>query len=351
MSVGSFEMIWSVLRYKRRSVIPQRRVGSGFIWATASIRLQPKRKRQKGGRWRDDGQRHCVISRALNWWVLGVSSAATLLCFFRFFFNRHQLSSPGPCRHGRPCWRRLLRRDTWGAPATFADRDGGGTGRRDCGDQAPQTHEVWGKCLRGRLLQDAIIICLPRPLPWERGCFHAPSPPALRFLCLTVWWPIPWPPGPVRETEEERVSGVKGQMGGLHWVLPWCLHHLAGVDRNGFRHQPLEIAAQTDTFHADESLLSQHCPEGAYMEQDNQSHHSLQYTDRKTSSWGLKIVLLLRILWMWFVRQLLVHWHHVCEGDLKGENRNQYWKHIFKLYTGVSFYFFPMGSRPHWQLS
>lgn len=77
-------MIWSVLWYKRRSVITQKRVGSDFISAITSIRLQPKRKRQKRGKWRDDGQRHCVISRALNWWVLWVSSAATLFCFLDF---------------------------------------------------------------------------------------------------------------------------------------------------------------------------------------------------------------------------------------------------------------------------
>lgn len=60
---------------------------------------------------------------------------------------------------------------------------------------------------------------------------------------------------------------------GLLWVLLRRLRHLAGVDRDGFRHQPLEVAAQTDTFHADESLLSQHGPEGAQMEQDHQSLH------------------------------------------------------------------------------
>lgn len=37
--------------------------------------------------------------------------------------------------------------------------------------------------------------------------------------------------------------------------------HLAGVDGDGFGHETLEVAAQTDTFHTDQSLLGEHRPE------------------------------------------------------------------------------------------
>lgn len=39
------------------------------------------------------------------------------------------------------------------------------------------------------------------------------------------------------------------------------LRHLAGVDRDRLCHETLEVAAQTDTFNTDQSLLRQHRPE------------------------------------------------------------------------------------------
>lgn len=36
--------------------------------------------------------------------------------------------------------------------------------------------------------------------------------------------------------------------------------HLAGIDRDGFCHEALKVAAQTDTLHTDQRLLRQHRP-------------------------------------------------------------------------------------------
>lgn len=40
--------------------------------------------------------------------------------------------------------------------------------------------------------------------------------------------------------------------------------YLVGVDRDGFCHHALQIAAETDTLHTDERLLGQYCPEGTH---------------------------------------------------------------------------------------
>ena len=190
--------------------------------------------------------------------------------FFYFSYTSSAQSTSVPTRVAL-----LVSLLTWSS-----SKDKGGTGGWDCVCQAPRTLQLWGNVREVHWL----IICLPRPLPWEPACFHAPSPPDLRFLCLIVWWPIPWPPDPEKDRWRacKRHKGVAESGPSNPGMLRRHLHHLAGVDRDGFGHQPLQVAAQTDTFHADEGLLGQHCPERAQMSRDN---HSLYQSNVKILKW------------------------------------------------------------------
>lgn len=178
-------------------------------WEVTSFQPSPAAAKeengQRPGRWRDDVEALC----GLKWRVLRASL---------FFLNRHQLISPRRCPwRRRPCWagRPLWRKDARGAPAAFGHKDrgrhraGGGGGMRLC-YQAPQTREVWGNVWEVHWFRT--LICPQRPLPWEPGCFRAPSPPALRFLCLIAWWPIPWPPDPEKDRRRvfDQPKGTRG---------------------------------------------------------------------------------------------------------------------------------------------
>lgn len=53
------------------------------------------------------------------------------------------------------------------------------------------------------------------------------------------------------------------------------LRHLAGVDRDRLCHETLEVAAQTDTFNTDQSLLRQHRPEHTVTHTHTQNVQSI----------------------------------------------------------------------------
>lgn len=110
--------------------------------------------------------------------------------------------------------------------------------------------------LRGVEQMKDWIICLRRQLlPLELVWTRKPSPPAPRSLCSGAWWPTPSPPGPETGRTLEHVLGEKAFGGALR---RW--RYLSGVDRDGLCHEALEVAAQTDAFHADQRLLRQHRP-------------------------------------------------------------------------------------------
>lgn len=165
-----------------RSVVPQRRVGSDFISAFTSIQLQPEERRQNRGTWRDEVEALCDFKSFKNLkWVLW-ACAATLFFISSILVSVHDGGLAGV--------------DGEEGHMESSSTQGQGRQRRmRLWLSVPAYTQGVRKCLRGPLVQDAII-CLQRLLPWEPGYFHAPSPPALRFLCLIVWWPIPWPPGP-----------------------------------------------------------------------------------------------------------------------------------------------------------
>lgn len=187
-------------------------------WEVTSFQPSPASSCSQRGekRMEESGEmmwRHCVISRALKWWVFELQVQQP--CFFSVFLkpSSAQLSSSVSMTAA------LLASTVEGHMESSSNIRTQGRGRhrrtRLWLSGSADTRGV-RKCLRGPLVQDAII-CLQRPLPWEPGYFHALSPPALRFLCLIVWWPIPWPPDP----EKERGSAFKQRKrtDGLLWVL------------------------------------------------------------------------------------------------------------------------------------
>lgn len=72
-------------------------------------------KRRKRGKWQDDVEALCDF-KGFKLMSLMSFKCSNPVLFCIFFWNRHQLNSPGQCPRRRPCWRRLLRRDRRGKP-------------------------------------------------------------------------------------------------------------------------------------------------------------------------------------------------------------------------------------------
>lgn len=265
--------LWDLVSSKVQNKASQSTKISG-MWlhlAINSVQLQQKRRKDRTEEKGETTWRHRVTSR-----VLWASSATVLLgCCCCFFLNRHQLSSPWQRPQRLPGWRRPLRVDAGDSSSNIHTKTG----------EAPEDETVvvrlrWhARCKEmserstgsGRDHLSATAAAMgTRIVP--RAVAANSSISVFNRLMTHSMASRPW-------DRQERIffTAVKGQLassGAAHVGSTnpsqsrRDLQYLVGVDRDGFCHQTLQIAAKTDTLHTDEGLLSQHCPEGTQMSQD-----------------------------------------------------------------------------------